>query len=287
MKGKLGFLLVLIIIVALVVGGMKFLSSRSPRQGVLKVQSNPTVSVFLDNKHIGRSPLEEKADSGEFTIKLVPESTVTQIASWQGNVRISPNLLTYTNADLGESDFTSAVDILWLEKISSKDSELSVTTNPDGATVSLDGETKGISPLSLSSVSVGDHTVSVTSPGFVTRQLKIKTTSGYKVVAIVKLALSGEGAVPTPQATPTATLTPKTTPTQSQTEPKKPYIVIKDTPTGFLRVRMEPGTSATEAARVNPGEKYTILDTQSGWYKISYDGTNSGWVSGQYATKVE
>ncbi len=287
MKGKLGFLLVLIAIVALVIGGMKFLSSRSPKQGVLKVNSNPTVSVFLDNKHIGRSPFEEKTDSGEFTIKLVPESTVTSIASWQGSVRITPNLLTFVNADLAESDFTSAVDVLWLEKISSKDSELSVTTNPDGATVSLDGETKGITPLSLSTVSVGDHTVTVTSPGFVTRTLKIKTTAGYKVVAIVKLALSGQGMTPTPESSPSATLTPKTTPAQTGTEPKKPYIIVKDTPTGFLRVRMDASTSATEAARVNPGEKYTILDTQNGWYQIRYDGTNNGWVSGQYVTKVE
>lgn len=286
MRGKLGFLLVLIGFIALIVGGMKFLSSRAPKQGVLKVNSNPTVSVFLDNKHIGRSSLEEKVDSGDFTVKLVPESTVEQIASWQGNIRISPNLLTFVNADLAQSDFTTAVDVLWLEKISSKDSEISITTNPDGATVTLDGETKGITPLSLSAISVGDHTLNVASPGFVTRTVKLKTTSGYKVVVTVKLALT-EGTSPTPQATPSATVTPKTTPAQGGSEPKKPYIIIKDTPTGFLRVRMDASTSATEAARVNPGEKYTILDTQNGWYQIRYDGTNDGWVSGQYATKVE
>jgi uncharacterized protein YgiM (DUF1202 family) len=38
---------------------------------------------------------------------------------------------------------------------------------------------------------------------------------------------------------------------------------------------------------VNPGEKYSILDSQNGWYEINFDGTNTGWVSGQYATKVE
>jgi uncharacterized protein YgiM (DUF1202 family) len=50
---------------------------------------------------------------------------------------------------------------------------------------------------------------------------------------------------------------------------------------------MEPSTSATEAARINPGDKFTILDTQNGWYQIRYDATNTGWVSGTYVDKVE
>ncbi|MBI3577555.1 PEGA domain-containing protein [Candidatus Gottesmanbacteria bacterium] len=286
MKQKLGFLLALGGIFLVVVGGLKFLGSRGAKQGVLKVNSTPTASIFLSNKHLGQTPYEEKVDAGDFSLKLVPESTVTPIASWEGSIKIAPNLLTFVNANLSESEFTSAVDILWLEKISSKGSEIAITTNPDGATVALDGEMKGITPLSLTTVSPGEHTVTITSPGFATRTVKLKTTAGYKVNVIVKLALS-PGSEQPKEASAAAIATPTPTKGTTSTNPPKPYAVIKDTPTGFLRVRLEPSTSSTEAARVNPGDKFTIFDEKSGWFQIKYDATNKGWISAQYAEKVE
>jgi uncharacterized protein YgiM (DUF1202 family) len=56
---------------------------------------------------------------------------------------------------------------------------------------------------------------------------------------------------------------------------------------------MEPGTGpdATVSGQVNPGDKFTILDTttvsDTPWYQIKYDGKNLGWVSGQYIAKTE
>lgn len=291
MKQKLGFLLALGGIVLVAIGGLKFLGSRGAKQGVLRVNSTPTVSIFLSNKSLGQSPYEEKVNVGDFSLKLVPESTVTSFATWEGSIKIAPNLLTYVNANLSESEFTSAVDILWLEKISSKVSEVAITTNPDGATVALDGQMNGITPISLTSISPGDHNLTITSPGFVTRTVKLKANARYKVNAIVKLALS-PGSETQPEATPTATTSGKPTPTPtktttSQTAPLKPYAVVKDTPTGFLRVRLEASTSSTEAARVKPGDMFHIEDEKTSWYQIKYEGTKLGWISAQYAEKVE
>ncbi|MBI3342855.1 PEGA domain-containing protein, partial [Candidatus Gottesmanbacteria bacterium] len=234
--------------------------------------------------------------AGDYTIRLVPETTTQALASWQGSVKITPDILTYVNASLAESEFVSSVETMWLEKITSKLAEVSVTTNPDGATASIDGETKGITPISIPNIAAGDHNLAIASPGFLSRNMKIKTTGGYKLNAIVKLALSGESpqeasASPTPKldATPSGKTTPKPTPTKaaSSTDPTRPFVTIKDTPTGFLRVRIEPSTSASEAARVNPGEKYHIEEEKTGWYQIKYDNTNKGWISGQYAEKTE
>jgi hypothetical protein len=212
---------------------------------------------------------------------------------WEGKISVGQNLLTYVNAALSQSELTTAVDVVWLEKITSRQSELSVTTNPDGATVLVDDVTRGITPITLQDISSGDHSVSITSNGFQTRTLTIRTTPGYRLIASLKLALTSGGAAP--EATPTATASASVVPVKTKTatsaaqqaDPARPYIIIKDTPTGFLRVRMDPSTSATEAGRVNPGEKYSIVDSQSGWYEIKYDGTNTGWVSGQYTEKVE
>lgn len=293
MKRKIVFVLVLVVLVAAVALIVKLLTNRGPKQGELRVDSNPTAVLFLDNKNLGRAPFRDKVSAGSYAMKLVADSTTTQFASWEGNIVVGPNLLTYVNADLDESELSSAVDILWLEKISSKFSELSVTTSPDGATVLVDDVTKGLTPISVSDIAPGDHTVTVTSVGFLTRTLKVRTTPGYRLIATMKLGLSPGGALPTasPSATPaspTSGPTPKTaTSSANIPDPEKPFLVIKDTPTGFLRVRIEPSTSATEAARVNPGDKFTILDTQNGWYEIRYDGTSTGWVSGTYVDKVE
>jgi len=293
MKRKIVFVLVLLGLVAVVALVVKLLTNRGPKEGELRVDSNPVVAIFLDNRSLGRAPFRDKVLSGSYTIKLVPDSTTTQLASWEGNIVVGPALLTYVNADLNESELSSAIDILWLEKISSKQSELSVTTSPDGASVLVDDTTRGVTPISISDITPGDHTVTVTSVGFLTRTLKVRTTPGYRLIATMKLGLSSGGQIPivspTPTlASPTGGPTPKTaTSSANLPDPAKPFLIVKDTPTGFLRVRMEPSTSATEAARINPGEKFSILDTQNGWYQIRYDTTNTGWVSGTYVDKVE
>lgn len=299
MKSKLGFLLTLIALLVLGFAVARFIKGRSPKEGELRVDSAPTVSVFLDNQHLGRTPFRSKVAAGEHTVKLVTDSATSPIAGWQGKVVIGSSLLTFINASLAESEFASAVDILWLEKISGKHSELSVITNPDGATVHIDDQTKGSTPLNLQDISMGDHNMTVTSPGFTTRTVKIKTAAGYKLIASLKLALfdgmTAEEA--TASATPSAQVKGMPTPTRKESAsqkktPAKPYAEIKETPIGYLRVRMEPTTTATIAGQVKPGEQYTILETEEDskgttWYEIVFDGTTKGWISSQYAEKVE
>jgi hypothetical protein len=295
MKRKIIFLLILLGLVMLVTALIRMLNNRGPKQGELRVDSQPEATIFLDNKNIGKTPFRDTVESGEYTIKLVPESAVSRATSWEGRIAVGQNLLTYVNASLSESELSSAVDVIWLEKITSKQSEISVTTSPDGSTVLIDDQTRGVTPLSLADITPGDHMLSVTSTGFLSRSLKVKTTPGYRLIANFKLALSS-GAPPAVGESATSSSQIATTPTSSETatatsslsaDPVKPFVIIKETPTGFLRVRMEPSTSASEAGRVKPGEKYSYSDTQNGWYEITFEGTKTGWVSGQYVENVE
>ena len=310
MKQKIFFLIGTLVFVAIIIMVIKMVSNKSSKQGDLRVESNPTSSVFLDNKHIGRTPIGEnsyKVDAGEYTLKIVPESGSTQYASWQGKITIGPNLLTYVKADMSESELSTAVDVLWLEKISGKKSEISVTTMPDSATVLLDDETKGMTPIIISDITPGNHTITITSQGFLTRTMKVQLTPGYRLVAALKLALTSISAqkeeiaaTPSAVASPSGTIkpTPKTTATVSPTgtslidEPEKPYALILDTPTGFLNVRTGPVKTATKSGEVKPGEKYAYENTEedSGgtvWYELKKAGAVLGWVSGQYVKNVE
>ena len=214
---------------------------------------------------------------------------------------VASNLLTYINRDLSESELASAGEVLWLEKITSNQSEISISSIPDGATVTLDDQEKGMSPTLVLNVAQGDHTLIVSSPWFLSRTLQVRTTSGFKLNASVQLALSPLDAIhtPTPEEdriqetespTPTGSGTPELTKKSGATtipDPKKPFVIISDTPTGFLRVRKESSTGSSEVGQVKPGDKFTILDTEGDWYKIAYDGEEEGWVSGSYAEVVE
>jgi hypothetical protein len=182
--------------------------------------------------------------------------------------------------------------------------EISVVSTPDGANILLDDEPKGISPMIISDLTPGDHTLSIISRGFITRTIKIKLNAGYRLIAGVRLALAPGGNAGDNAATQSATLsttpTPKGSPSVAPTgslkvtptkgivaDPTKPYALIKDTPTGFLRVRSDAATSAGELARVKPGEKYSILEEKTDWMKIQLEASKSGWISSQYAQKVE
>lgn len=290
----LGILGVIILVLGIFVVS-KFLINRNQASANLKILSVPQATIFLESQHLGKTPYEDKTKAGEYTLKLIPESGASNLSSWETKIKLTSGVLTYINHEFGDQEVTSAGEILTLEKISSKNSEIAVLSTPDGAKVTLDGLDRGITPLVLSEIEPGDHEISLTTSDYLDRAIKVKTSPGFKLIASFQLAMS---TIPSPSATPSASPvastspkpTPKTSPKSSASPSsslKKPYVKILETPTGWLRVRVEPDKNATEAAKVNPGETYSLLGEQSGWYKIKYQETSEGWISGQYAEKYE
>ncbi len=262
-------------------GIYKFAQGRRPNAG-LKVETSPPALVFVDNTQIGQSPIEKLFKPGEVTVKLIPNSTTVALSTYQTKVKLNSNVYTVIGRDFGKDDAQSAGHIVTLEPQSAKTASLSVVVaGPDSASVLLDGQPQGFTPLIVNSVTSGDHQITVSAPGFATRQIAAKALAGYKLVVNVKLAGELLEPSPTPETTPAAS--PSASPKITTT--KKPYVEIKDTPTGFLRVRQQPTTSSTEVGRVSPGDRYPLLGEQSGWYEISVDlsATSSGWISTQYA----
>ena len=66
--------------------------------------------------------------------------------------------------------------------------------------------------------------------------------------------------------------------------PAKKTVQILSTPTGTLNVRSGPNLSYSIVTKVKPGDKYTLLEEKTDWYKIDVNG-NQGWISAQY-TKI-
>jgi type IV pilus assembly protein PilM len=66
----------------------------------------------------------------------------------------------------------------------------------------------------------------------------------------------------------------------------KEYVVIKDTPTGFLNVRSGPDTSYDVITKVNPGTEYVVLDEDEEWFQIEVTDDMNGWIYSIYAEKI-
>lgn len=290
MKVKLLLLTVLVFLFGLFVVVRFYFLNEQNVFGKVKVLSTPESTIFINNLVVGKTPFEDKYKVGEYIIKLIPEKTATETASWQGKIKVFRNALTYVNRELGNSDISSAGEIFTIKKMETRPKnsslgEIYVETEPQGAIIFLDNDEKGVAPLILSDVIKGDHELSVEMPGFLRRTQKVNVDGGYRVQAIFKLAID-ENQKRLSDLGKEEKKSTDSAKTNAGT-PKKEVVVIKETPTGWLRVRVEPSVSASESAKVNPGETFDFIEEQEGWYKIEYEKGKAGWVYSQYAEKKE
>lgn len=299
------FSLGLILFSVLVLSGCSLLPGR--KKSALSVTTTPKATIFLDGEHLGQTPYyNEKLKAGEYVLKIVPESTGQALNPWEGRVNLSPGILTVLNRELGLTADSSSGEILSFEPLADKNAlSISVVTTPDGAVVNLDGEPKGFAPLSLDNISEGDHVLVISSPGFKEKSIKAKTVKGNKLIASVQLARDTSDTTEdedeqeaTQSATPKTSLkaTPKSTPKASpkadtdDDELARPYVEITSPDTGWVNVRSEASTGGgddTILTKVDHGEQFPLVNTDSGWYQIEYETGENGWISGKYAEKYE
>lgn len=249
-------------------------------KGALQVTSNIKALVTLNDKSYGSTNLCKCTQgnllaAGRYTLVLTPEDK--SVPAFTAKIDIKPGVLTAVERNFLPGTLAST-SILTLEKTASKEPQLVVTSLPDGAMVTLDGNPQSVTPFLLASIAASEHELEIQKAGFAKKTLKIRTVPGYKLVANIFLGTeSNEGK---PSITPTA-------PTLSSTPiPVQPHVKILNTPTGFLRVREQASVSSNEIARVLPGETYPFIDEQNGWFKIQLKTGAEGWVSSGFAEKT-
>lgn len=260
----------------------------------LKVDSIPQADVYVDGKVVGKTPYENaKMTPGEYSLKLVVTGTTGSFFPWETKVKLVPESLTYVNRTLGETSSLSGHQIVWLEKLSDPNGkEIAVVSNPDGATIEVDGLDEGTAPKIITNVALGDHTIVISKTGYGDQVISGNVANGFRLNISVKLAkadddlklddekISSDSAkLASVSATPTKTAS-------SSGGMATPYVLIEDTGLGFLRVRSEASSGSTEIGKVNVGEKFPLLSESSGWTEIKI-GTSSGWVSDQYVQKFK
>lgn len=281
----------------------------------VKMTDGTVAQVYLDGLHLGQTPLEKRSiRPGTYTFRL--ESNDSGKQPYETQIHLYPNTFTSVLWNFRVSEIGGAGDILELEPLASKDrAELSVITVPEGANISLDTTSYGLSPVIVDSVAPGTYDLSIDAVAHVEKAIQVQIQPGSRLHVFSRLAKeagalgtessagadsgrtaeqgaelsqpeesSGQGtaAQPDTQGAPSARRQlPPENPEPAQLQP--PYVVIGSTPTGWLRVRSEPSSSGAEVARVEPEEKYPYKSTENGWYEIEYASGQLGWISGQYA----
>ncbi len=237
-----------------------FFTSSTPLFGVLQVNAIPKSTVFLDGVEVGQTPYSnDKLKKGDYQVK---------VGTWEQKVIVLSGVMTYVSREFYSASGDSAGQVLTLEKIpSASGPELAVISDPDAASVIIDGLEKGKTPIILKNLDVGQHTIAVSLSGYSDQVILGRLVNGYRLNAVVNLQkINTQTPLPeivVPQATQSA------------------QVQIQDTPTGFLRVRSTPDINASESGRVYPGEKYPIVSQEANWVEIKFK-NSTGWVSKDY-----
>jgi len=256
----------------------------APRgKGGLQVTSNIKAQVFLNNKLVGNAPLclcegKNTIFAGDVEVRIVPLDK--SYSPYIARVKINPNVLTAVDRTFLPGAMASSY-VLMLEKINDRDPQIFVASVPDSSLVSIDGESEGVTPLYLKSISVSEHEVEIEKPGFSKKTVRVRAVAGFKLILNVILGTEAT-AQDLKQAASESAQTIIDTPTPT---PAGPQVLISDTPTGFLRVRATPSVAGEEIGQVKPGEVYPLVDENATWYQIQLTNGTKGWISAAYATK--
>lgn len=260
------------------------LTQKDAGKGALQVTSLPKSNVYLDNTFIGQTPLckcdgQNLLPTGDYTVRIVPVDTAFSNQPFEQKVTINRAVLTVVDRTFGQGA-TSQGSVITLSPLSSGDTKsaaLSVISFPSGASVDLDGNSTGQSPVSLSNVVASDHDLLVSKPGYRDKTIRIHTVNGYTLSIVAFLALDPNAITATNSATQSIA--------SSSALPVVAKVTILDTPTGFLRVRKDPSLGGAEVAQVKPGEQYIFIAEQAGWTQIKLSDGTTGWVSSTYVQK--
>jgi hypothetical protein len=168
---------------------------------------------------------------------------------------------------------------LYLEKTGDKNKAgIMINTNPGKSTMVIDNEVKGLSPIRISNIGEGDKHLALSFPNHKTIDIFLKAVLEYQLV--VDAVLPEEEVLIEKEEEKTENL-------ELSNNVSVINIKIKETETGWLRVREASSSASKEVSRVYPGEIYPMIEEKTDWYKIDLGNKKNGWISSSYGEKNE
>jgi len=161
-------------VAALLVGGavaarLQMLGSDQAAAPTLRIETTPPgATVWLDGLVVGRSPLELKGlRAGPRHLRIVQEG--------------------YAPAEVGLELGEGTTDLPLRFSMSPTAARLTVRSEPEGATVSVDGRAIGTTPLDQALLGLGHHEVRVERRGFRAQTRRIEAGAGQPLLVALRL----------------------------------------------------------------------------------------------------
>ncbi len=115
-------------------------------KGTLSIDSYPqNCEVYLNGEYVGVTPLEKSVKIGKYTLEVKKEG----YEDYKKEVTIERGKETVIIANLEIST-----------------GSLIVKTDPDGATVFVDGKNYGLTPIEIKDLEIGDHEIVISKEGY-------------------------------------------------------------------------------------------------------------------------
>lgn len=280
-----------------------------PVAGLQVSTAGGSALVILNGEEKGITPFtDQQLRAGEYSLKLVPVDS--ELSPYETTIELFQGTLSVVDWTWGTTTQESGGVIIEVEPMTSNsESELSISSNPDGAIVKVDDTSQGFTPVLMKSVTAGAHRYSVNLPGYQEQSHTVTAIEGFRMNISIMLAKEPQAemedveaevasdssdvatvsakskATPTPTPKKSASRLSTETSTASATASGEGTVTIIETGTGWLRVRETPSTSGKEVAKVDVGETFPFTDSENGWYEIQYEKDKTGWVIGTFVKK--
>lgn len=155
--------------------------------GIL-IESDPKSTVYIDDQEVGKTPFEANIESKDIIIKIKPDIQQDQIIDdYETKLSLVPGIRTIIRRTFSSNEDLIDGETVSFEKISARDSMVSIISVPEKVQIIIDGKTVGYTPTQFN-LSAGDHSLVLNLDGYVEKSLPIRVYRGYKLTASVKLA---------------------------------------------------------------------------------------------------
>ena len=231
--------------------------------------------VWLDGEIVGKSPISLNPNRGVHKLKITNEDYVSR----ELEINIEENFRLIVEVFLSIDPFINEPKILshprlGIYNLSTKNGNL--LSNPKSWSEAVFFFEKDVKINFDAAIDKNGNLY------YKTKSEWDKKIRGGKAVVIGYLGDSSDRTLSDAASKTLEQINIKSNPTKKT--PIKKQVQILSTPTGSLNVRSGPNLSYSILTKVKPGEKYTLLEEKTDWYRINVSGTK-GWVSAQY-TKV-
>jgi len=165
------------------VGAAPAMAPRATAEGTAIVNSRPDGAlVIIDGEPRGVTPLKVALKTGDHALEILKGSSSRTLS-----LSIEPGVVSSQYIELPVAAGPSARAPAAVRAAAGTTGALEITSEPRGASVVIDGQKRGTTPLLLKSVTAGRHDITV-SQGAITIRRSVVVSSGANAVVDVSLA---------------------------------------------------------------------------------------------------